>query len=94
MSNVIQFPRKQQDSFDNFYAEVFVDEEKVEFVQVGDELVKKPRNSREYLALCKAKLTEEDYKKILCAVMDLEYYLQLESRLKGIVDAYCTFLEI
>ena len=89
MSNVIQFPMKQQE-------DILVDQKTIyeEYAYIGDDLVKKPTNSREYLELCKLKMTEEDYRDILCGIMDLSYYGKLEKPFKSIVDAYYSFLDI
>jgi hypothetical protein len=89
MSNVIKFPLKQEETY-------LIDQETIntEYAYIGDDLVKKPTNTREYLDLCKSKLTEEDYRDVLCGIMDLEYYTQLDKAYKGIVDVYYAFLKI
>ena len=46
-------------------------------------------NRQEYLSNCKKLLTEEDYRDILCGIMDAECYDMLdEDDLKNIVDTY------
>ncbi len=37
---------------------------------------------------CKEFLTEEDYRDVLCGIMDPEFYDSLEEDLKDIVDTY------
>ncbi len=45
-------------------------------------------NKREHLMSCKEFLTEEDYRDVLCGIMDTEFYDSLEEDLKDIVDTY------
>jgi hypothetical protein len=45
-------------------------------------------NRLEHLNSCKELLTEEDYRDVLCGVMDTEFYGSLEEDLKDIVDTY------
>lgn len=53
------------------------------------ELLAKNRN--EHLNLCKMVLTEEDYRDVLCAIMDQEIYDALEQDIKNIVDTYFSY---
>lgn len=46
------------------------------------------KNSQEYLMSCKELLTEEDYRDVLCGIMDSAFYEMLEEDLKGIVNNY------
>lgn len=46
------------------------------------------KNSQEYLMSCKELLTEEDYRDVLCGIMDSSFYEMLEEDLKGIVNNY------
>jgi len=52
-----------------------------------------PNNSREYLALCKKQLEEEDYRDVLCGIMDYEIYNELDEELQDIVDTYYIYEE-
>lgn len=52
-----------------------------------------PNSSREYLALCKKQLEEEDYRDVLCGIMDYEIYNELEEELQDIVDTYYIYEE-
>jgi hypothetical protein len=52
--------------------------------------VQNPKCREDYLALCKRFLVEEDYKDICVAILDKEFYLQLETSLQKVVDAYYT----
>ena len=46
------------------------------------------KNSQEYLMSRKELLTEEDYRDVLCGIMDSAFYEMLEEDLKGIVNNY------
>ena len=46
------------------------------------------KNRQEYLMSCKEVLTEEDYREVLCGIMDSAFYDSLEEDLKGIVNNY------
>jgi uncharacterized protein YcgL (UPF0745 family) len=49
-----------------------------------------PRNKGSYLLTLKKYLEKDDYEEILCAILDEEYYLQLDAQLIPIVDNYFT----
>lgn len=53
---------------------------------------KKPANtvisSREYLDMCKEDLDVHDYERVLCALMDKDYYNCCSETLKRIVENY------
>jgi hypothetical protein len=51
-----------------------------------------PRNRRTYLKLCKITLEPDDYEDVLEGVMDVDYYLALETDLKDVVDAYYSYV--
>lgn len=53
--------------------------------------VAKPRSGEEYLALCKQFLDAESYRDILCAILDQEYYDDIENYLQVIVNSYYSF---
>lgn len=59
-----------------------------EVVTIGKEVVQKPRNADELLAICKRFLIDDDYRDILCGIMDLDFYAELEPDLKKLVDVY------
>lgn len=90
MTNVIEFRKKQKENI-CFESET-IDTEN--FGYINQTLVQKPKDSLEYLKLCKSYLTEEDYKDILCAILDVEYYSKIEKHLKAIVDAYYNYIKI
>ena len=46
------------------------------------------KNRQEYLMSCKEVLTEEDYREVLCGIMDSAFYDSLEEDLKDIVYTY------
>lgn len=75
MDNVVNFPKIYRDIGPN----------------VNGVPVKEPRNGREYLDICKQFLEEEDYRDILCGIMDKEYYNGLEEALRKIVNCYYAF---
>lgn len=85
MSNVIAFPTNQEQSFNPLCGE---------YAYLNGELVKKPKTGREYLELCKSKFTKEDYCKVLCGIMDLDFYSQLNKEFKNVVNVYFTFVEL
>lgn len=58
---------------------------------VGETPVDCPKNKLDYLLLCKKFLEEDDYKELLCGIMDVTYYTDLEPSLQNIVKAYFTF---
>jgi hypothetical protein len=47
-----------------------------------------PSCRNEYLAVCKDVLEPEDYKDILCAILDEDFYQKLEEPLQKIVRTY------
>ena len=83
MSNVVQFPAKKK----------IVDTS--DFTVIGPTIkgksVKEPRNGKEYLDICKEFIDPEDYKDILCGIMDREHYDGLEPELQKIIDCYYGF---
>lgn len=58
------------------------------FGYINGERVARPSNSYEYQMLVKRFLEEDDYKDVLLAIMDEQYYNQLEPQLQKIVEAY------
>jgi len=53
--------------------------------------VKVPKSRGEYLLLLKKFLTEDDYERILCSIIDENYYSSSEKELQQCVDAYYGF---
>ena len=83
MSNVVQFPAKKQI--------VDTSDFKVIGPNIKGKPVKEPRNGKEYLDICKEFIDPEDYKDILCGIMDREHYDGLEPELQKIIDCYYGF---
>lgn len=52
-----------------------------------------PQTGAEYLVVVKETLIEEDYRDILCGILDIEYYSDLPSSLKKIVDSYFSYMD-
>lgn len=75
MSNIVKFPGTKQ-----------TPDRSIKGIAVAE-----PRNGKEYLDICKQFLEEEDYKDILCGIMDKQYYDDLEKELKKIVNCYYAF---
>jgi hypothetical protein len=95
MNNVIPFPKKEQEMLPVYPETVntdMIDDDSYGYI--GKELVKKPKTSGEYLLLCKKFLIKEDYESILCSIMDIEYYHDLDNKLKGVVSAYYSYISI
>lgn len=53
--------------------------------------VAKPRSGEEYLVLCKQFLDVEDYKDVLCGILDAEHYDGIKTYLQQVVNAYYRF---
>ena len=49
-------------------------------------------NSQEHLMACKEMLTEEDYRDVLCGILDSEFYNDLEPELKDIANTYLNII--
>ena len=95
MNNVIPFPQKEQEVYPVYPETVNTDMiDGASYGYIGKELVKKPKTSGEYLLLCKKFLTVEDYESVLCSIMDLDYYRDLDNKLKGIVSAYYSYISV
>lgn len=52
-----------------------------------------PQTGAEYLVVVKETLIDEDYRDILCGILDIECYHELPSSLKKIVDSYYSFID-
>lgn len=90
MNNVIPFPVKTKDEY-------YLDDSELvntDYAYVNDDLVKKPKTAKDYLHICKFYLSEEDYRLVLCGIVDMDYYKELDNHLKGIVNAYFSFPEL
>lgn len=46
---------------------------------------------KEYLALCKKELEREDYHDVLCGIVDVDIYYELDRDLQRIVETYYTY---
>jgi len=46
---------------------------------------------KEYLALCKRDLEDEDYRDVLCGIIDIDIYHELDTDLQRIVETYYTY---
>lgn len=53
--------------------------------------VQEPKTRADYLELCKQFLEPEDYKDILCGIMDKEHYDGLEDQLQHVIESYFSF---
>jgi hypothetical protein len=65
----------------------------VEFGFINDIRVPVPKTRNSFLTLCKQFLPVNDYKRILCAIMDTDYYNESEHRIQRVVDSYFSFKE-
>jgi len=45
-------------------------------------------HAKQYLLRCKNELEDEDYRDVLCGIMDVEIYNELEEDLQKIVETY------
>jgi hypothetical protein len=59
--------------------------------EINGVVVEHPQTCYEYLLLCKRFLTDNDYREVLCAIMDLDYYNKAEKQIQKVVDAYREF---
>lgn len=56
------------------------------------EYIVRPLCREDYLKLCKIHLTKEDYEDLMMAILDKEYYQQMEEKgVRQIVDCYYTY---
>lgn len=46
---------------------------------------------KDYLALCKRDLEDEDYRDVLCGIVDVEIYHELDRELQQIIETYYTY---
>lgn len=60
----------------------------VTFAKKEDKPVNTEITSGEYLEMCKEELEVHDYERVLCALMDKEYYEFCSETLKRIVQNY------
>ena len=59
--------------------------------EINGVLVEHPQTCYEYLLLCKRFLPAEDYKQVLVAIMDIDYYNSSEPQIRDVVDRYREF---
>jgi hypothetical protein len=50
--------------------------------------VKLPKDGFEYLSLCKEFLAPDEYKDVLCGVLDSDHYRTIAPELRKVVDSY------
>ena len=95
MGEVIQFPARQKnyddyavvvDEYDVHYSSEEMHAIAQDFDPYGEVI-----ESHAFLGECKSFLTEEDYVKVLCGILDREIYETLNNKLKEIVDNYFLF---
>lgn len=53
--------------------------------------VQAPKTGKEYLAICKVFFEGDEYKAVLCGILDEDYYFDMEEPLRRIVDSYYAF---
>ena len=53
--------------------------------------VRKPKNQKEYLFMCKDILNVQDYEEVLLAILDNDYYRDTDKEIQAIVDAYYSY---
>ena len=58
---------------------------------INGQAVKRPKTRKEYLQTCKRFLTDEDYRDILCGIMDEDIEAELEHPLQEIINRYFNF---
>jgi hypothetical protein len=46
---------------------------------------------KEYLVMCKRDLEDEDYRDVLCGIIDIDIYHELDTDLQRIVETYYTY---
>jgi hypothetical protein len=46
---------------------------------------------KEYLVMCKRDLEDEDYRDVLCGIIDIDIYYELDRDLQRIVETYYTY---
>jgi hypothetical protein len=56
-------------------------------------IIKIPKTREEYLEVCKATLTEDDYVDVLCGILDNEIYDNLCVPVQNIIRSYYAFKE-
>lgn len=60
-------------------------------VTVGNQTIKWPTSKNELLQSCKRLLIEEDYRDVLCGIMDEDIFKEIDSDLQVIVENYFKF---
>lgn len=60
-------------------------------ITIGDQTVKWPTCRNELLSACKRFLIEDDYRDVLCGIMDIEIFKEIDCDLQAIVEAYHSF---
>ena len=80
--NVIEFKPKTTENVDVYFGDT-----------TGDPIIDLDISNAEcdacnYLAMCKKTLEDEDYRDVLCGIIDTEIYNELDKQLQDIVDIY------
>lgn len=52
-----------------------------------------PQTAAEYLAVCKDMLADDDYREVLCGIMDAEIYKAIDKENRQIVNHYFEYLK-
>lgn len=87
MDNVIQVQfRKETFNLPGDLYEDDLDEELVNKLELY--ALNPPQNRQEYLAVVKDMLTEDDYRDILCGIMDFDIFNTIEPKLQEFVEIY------
>ena len=47
---------------------------------------------KDYLIKCKSLLEDEDYRDVLCGIIDIDFYYELDRDLQQIVETYYTYV--
>lgn len=95
-AEVIPFPKKEntlREVVDSAVLKIAASlaEDLKNYPNVAGVPVQEPKNRQDYLDLCKFFLDPEDYKDILCSIMDKEHYDAMEDKICKVVDAYFSF---
>ncbi len=81
--NVVEFKPKNTDNDDIYFGNA-----STHIVGFPLDSISSPK---EYLALCKKELEREDYHDVLCGIVDIDIYYELDKDLQRIVETYYTY---
>lgn len=85
-ATIISFPKKNNDKPKRVTKKIKFDVPNIMGVPVTQ-----PRNRQEYLLLCKQHLDLDNYKEILCGIMDKDYFDTLDRRFQKVINSYFSF---